>query len=588
MKRPNRFRRVQAMKEKDKAKDELLAELEALRQQMAELEVLQRQLKSREEDLRRSEERFRTFADSTYDWETWRAPDGKYIYVSPSCERITGYRSEEFIADPSLIARIVHPEDQAITAKHFLEDFRAQEPIHFDLRIVTRAGEERFISHYCQGVFGRDGEWLGRRASNRDISIRKRAETELRRVNRALKVLGESSQAMARATDEKEFLAEVSRMIVDVGGYRLAWIGFALDDEKKSVQPMAQAGFEDGYLENVDISWAETQRGRGPTGTAIRTGRPTVCKNILKDPKFAPWRGEAVRRGYGSSISLPIRVGGRVVGALNIYATEPDAFDSEELNLLEELANDLSYGLAALRDKIEREKAEEALVKSSNKIKMFAYSVSHDLKNPAIAIHGLAKRLNRYSRDRLDERGRSYCEQILKASEHIASLVDKINLYIKTKEVPLSIEKVRLKEIVDTVKEEFAPQLTGRQIRWLEPEEIPEVNADRTSMVRVLRNLVDNALKYGGHDLSEIRISYQESEDSHVLSVEDDGIGLEDDDAKIIFGPFKRKRMAGEVDGAGLGLAIVKEIAEQHKGRVWLEPAIKKGAAFHVSISKNL
>jgi len=347
--------------------------------------------------------------------------------------------------------------------------------------------------------------------------MRKRAETELHRVNRALKVLGESSQAMARAEDEKEFLAEVNRMIVDAGGYRLAWIGFAQEDEKKSVRPVAQAGFEDGYLEKADITWADTQRGRGPTGTAIRTGRSTVCKNILKDLRFAPWREEAVRRGYGSSISLPIRMAEKVVGALNIYATEPDAFDSEELNLLEELANDISYGLTALRDKVERERAEEALVKSSNKIKMFAYSVSHDLKNPAIAVFGLAKRLSRYSKDRLDERGRTYCDQILKASEHIASLVDKINVYIKTKEVPISIEKVRLKDIVDSVKEEFAPQLAGRQIRWLEPERIPEVSADRTSMVRVLRNLVDNALKYGGHDLSEIRISYQESEDSHIL-----------------------------------------------------------------------
>jgi signal transduction histidine kinase len=205
-----------------------------------------------------------------------------------------------------------------------------------------------------------------------------------------------------------------------------------------------------------------------------------------------------------------------------------------------------------------------------------------------MAIYGLTKRLDRYSSNRLDERGRTYCAQILKASEHIASLVEKINLYIKAKEVPLSIEKVKLKEIVESVKEEFAPQLAGRQIRWLEPEAIPEVNADRTSMVRILRNLVDNALKYGGHDLSEIRISYQEAEDSHILSVEDDGIGLKGEDTKTLFGPFKRKRMAGEVEGSGLGLAIVKEIAEQHKGRVWLEPAIKKGAAFHVSISKNL
>jgi PAS domain S-box-containing protein len=468
LKRPNRFRRVQAMKEKDKTKEELLAELEALRQQMAELEDLQNRIRSREEDLRRSEERFRTLADSTYDWETWRAPDGKYLYMSPSCERITGYRSEEFIADPSLVARIVHPDDQAITSKHFLEDFRTQGLLHIDFRIITRTGEERFISHYCQGVFTKDGEWLGRRASNRDISIRKRAEMELHRVNRALKVLGESSQAMARAGDEKEFLDAVSHMIVDVGGYRLAWIGFAQDDEKKSVRPLAQAGFEDGYLEKVDISWAETQRGRGPTGTAIRTGRTTVCKNILNDPQFAPWRGEAVRRGYGSSISLPIRVGGKVVGALNIYATEPDAFDSEELNLLEELANDISYGLAALRDKMERERAEEALVKSSNKIKMFAYSVSHDLKNPAIAIFGLAKRLNRYAGERLDERARTYCEQILKASEHIASLVDKINLYSKFGS-PACDRKSETQGNCRNRERGICTQLTAVN-RWLEPE----------------------------------------------------------------------------------------------------------------------
>jgi PAS domain S-box-containing protein len=576
------------MKDKDKTREELLAELKHLRQQVADLEDLQNRIKARDEDLRRSEERFRTFADSTYDWETWQAPDGRYMYVSPSCERITGYRSEEFITNPALVTRIVHPDDQTVATKHFQEDFQAHEPLHIDFRIITRAGEERFISHYCQGVFGKDGEWLGRRASNRDISIRKHAEMELHRVNRALKVLGESSQAMARAVDEKEFLAEVSRMMVDVGGYRLAWIGFAQEDERKSVRPVAQAGFEDEHLERAEITWADTQRGRGPTGTAIRTGRTTVCKNILKDPKFALWREEAVRRGYGSFISLPIRMDEKVIGALNIYAAEPDAFHAEEVHLLEELTADISYGLTALRNKVEREKAEEALLKSSNKIKMFAYSVSHDLKNPAIAIHGLAKRLNRYSKDKLDERGRTYCDQILKAAEHIASLVEKINLYIRAKEVPLSIEKVKLKDIVNTVKEEFAPQLVGRQIRWLEPERIPEVNADRTSMVRVLTNLVDNALKYGGHDLSEIRISYQESEDSHILSVEDDGIGLKVEDAKMLFGPFKRKRMAGQVEGSGLGLAIVKEIAEQHKGRVWLDPAIKKGAAFHISISKHL
>jgi light-regulated signal transduction histidine kinase (bacteriophytochrome) len=239
-------------------------------------------------------------------------------------------------------------------------------------------------------------------------------------------------------------------------------------------------------------------------------------------------------------------------------------------------------------DITKRKMAEEALKQSSEKTKLFAYSVSHDLKSPAVGIYGLAKRLyNRYG-NKLDEKGREYCAHILRGSEQIAALVEKINVYISTKELPLALERIKLKEILQIVKDEFSTALNIRRIMWEEPEDLPEITADRLSILRVLRNLVDNALKYGGDRLSRIRIGYDESDLHHILCVTDDGIGIKAIDTEKIFGLFERRDTSKGIEGTGLGLAIVKEIAEQHKGKVWTEPGRDKGTAFYVAISKFL
>jgi PAS domain S-box-containing protein len=141
----------------------------------------------------------------------------------------------------------------------------------------------------------------------------------------------------------------------------MAWVGFAEHDEAKSVRPVAQAGFEDGYLQTANISWADTERGQGPTGRTIRTGKTEVARDMLVDPSLAPWRDEARKRGYASSITLPLFLDGQVLGALTVYAEEPDAFDSAEMALLTELADDLAYGIQALRTRVEHQRAEEAL-----------------------------------------------------------------------------------------------------------------------------------------------------------------------------------------------------------------------------------
>ena len=139
----------------------------------------------------------------------------------------------------------------------------------------------------------------------------------------------------------------------------MVWIGLAEEDEGKTVRPVAQAGFEEGYLETFNITWADTERGRGPTGTTIRTGQPGMCRNMQAEPGFAPWRAEAIERGFASSLALPLLGDGRAFGALTIYSRQPEGFSDAEVKLLSDLAADMAYGITALRMRAAKTQAEQ-------------------------------------------------------------------------------------------------------------------------------------------------------------------------------------------------------------------------------------
>jgi signal transduction histidine kinase len=237
---------------------------------------------------------------------------------------------------------------------------------------------------------------------------------------------------------------------------------------------------------------------------------------------------------------------------------------------------------------VERKRMEEALRTGSEKLKFFAYSVIHDLKSPAVGIYGLTKLVYQRYREALDEDGQGICEQILKAAEHIAALVEKINVYIAAKEGHLTMEPLSPKEILQLVREEFSSRLSVRGVKWTEPATMPEIRADRLSVVRAYRNLVENALKHGGDHLSEIAMGYEESQEFYVLSVSDDGVGMKGSDLERFFSPYSRDGASHLVEGAGLGLAIVREIAERHGGSVWAEPRPVRGIMFRLSLAKSL
>ncbi|MBZ5582615.1 MAG: MEDS domain-containing protein, partial [Acidobacteriia bacterium] len=193
------------------------------------------------------------------------------------------------------------------------------------------------------------------------IAHSEREGRKLQQLNRTLRALSKADQALLLAPEEEAYLQEVCRIIVEDCGHAMVWVGYAENDEAKTVRPMAWSGFEEGYLETLRITWADTERGQGPTGAAIRSGKPCTCRHMLTDPQFLPWRAEAVRRGYASSLALPLADGDHVFGALTVYSREPDPFSADEVKLLGELAADFAHGIAVLRLRAAHQQAAEDL-----------------------------------------------------------------------------------------------------------------------------------------------------------------------------------------------------------------------------------
>ncbi|WAC04822.1 MAG: PAS domain S-box protein [Methanoregula sp.] len=194
-----------------------------------------------------------------------------------------------------------------------------------------------------------------------EIEVRKKTEEALQRKTRAYHVISECNQFLVRTSDLQDLIKGICKILVTLGGYRCAWVGYAHHDKDKTVEVVAQFGFEEEYLKNLRISWKKGHHGKGPTGTAIMTGKPTVVHNIQNNPKCGRWIYEAIKRDYSTVAAFPLIIQEQVIGALTIYAIEPEAFDSDEMQLLSEMAGDLAFGIASIRTTIERNEAEEAL-----------------------------------------------------------------------------------------------------------------------------------------------------------------------------------------------------------------------------------
>ena len=266
---------------------------------------------------------------------------------------------EEVPSDEEYLNRI-HPDDRQWIQNVMTIMSHGELPEIKIFRTNPEFGRIRYLEPTVNIVRDTNGNILKITGTSRDITQRVLYEETLKKLNRELKAISNCNQTLLRVEDEQTLLNEVCRIICEEAGYRFTWVGFAEQDKAKSIVPAAWAGFEDGYLSNVKLSWSEkNEHDQRPAAIAIRSGETVYSQDFSKDSRMIPWLDGLLKRGYKSGIALPLKdEKKKTFGVLLIYSSEVDNITPDEIILMEELAGDLAYGISALRIRTEHKKAE--------------------------------------------------------------------------------------------------------------------------------------------------------------------------------------------------------------------------------------
>jgi len=324
--------------------------------------------KQAEQNLEASERRYRLLAENSSDiiWLYNLATD-RFDYISPSVEKVRGYTVEESFQQCfwDTVPENIRPMMKERLFKRIADMEAGDESVRVritELPHIRRNGTTIPTEVVTTLITDASGKVTHIQGVSRDISQRKETDERLRKLNRALEARSECAQAMIRASQEQEFLEQICKILVDQAGYRMAWIGSPDEDEEKTVRVLTYAGANDGFLESAHITWADSEFGHGPTGTCIRNRTPYSVRNIAINPEVKPWRELAAKHGYGSAAAFPLLFNGVMIGSFTVYSARPETFDESEMVLLTELADDIAFGLSALRTRVARSRAEQELM----------------------------------------------------------------------------------------------------------------------------------------------------------------------------------------------------------------------------------
>jgi PAS domain S-box-containing protein len=523
--------------------------------------------------------------------------ENRFLLVNRSLSEGMGRPREEIVGHsafdlfPEEHARSYFEDDLAVMAS-------GEARVGISEPIETVRGTRWLITHKVP-YRDPDGNVVGVIGVSMDVTELREAEENQRSLNRALRMMWGCSRALLDAKEESKLLSEVCRIAVEVGGYRLAWAGFAEDDPGKTVRPVAQFGFEEGYLQTLSITWGDVPRGQGPTGKAIRTAAPVVALDILTDPTFLPWRSEALSRGYCSNAAFPLVTEGRPLGTLTIYATEPGAFTEEEVRLLSDLADTLAYGIRSLRAEAargreaqRREAAEAALVRAQRVgVAKLAGGVAHNLNNLLTVINGYGSLLEK-DLPAADPR-RELLEEMLRSGERAAEITNQLLSYSRQQMLsPRELEVGGLlREMEPGLRNICGP---GVALTVNAGSHVLRVDRDgfRQMLVRLVTHVCEEMGRTGSVEIRAFEAELGPGEAPPevglaagrylVLTVRDTGPLMDEESLSQVFEPFRRPLESG----GGLELSSVYGFVKQSGGYIWVESERGVGNRFTVCLPK--
>ena len=562
--------------------------------------------KQAEDVLRQSQDRFRIVADFTYDWEYWVSPANEIIYMSPSCERITGYTREEFTADIALLERIIHPNDRKKYRAHAKEFIFVEGPPSFlEFRILTREKEVLFIQHVCQPIIDCDGNYLGRRVSNRDVTGQKKAERQLRHVIAFEELLTSMMLAFFRAESiELDTLFNVLlQRIGEFSGVDRAYL-FLYNDAEETVSNKHEWCAEGVAPEknnrqslpfNIFPTWI----------AALRRGEAIYVPDVSKLPEDWASEGSAhAPQRLQSLLVLPIAAGTEHFGFIGFDSLRAQrTWAEEDQQLLRLLADNVALTLQRVNRSRELRLATEAArnlaeaAASGNRAKsLFLANMSHEIRTPMNAIMGFAQVLERDPA--LTSEQAAHVRTILSSSVHLLNLIDDVLDMSKIEAGRTSIKVTRfcLDDLIHDIETMFRARAEDRGLRLVVEctDEVPHhVFADEGKLRQILINLIGNAVKFTDSGGIALRVRAEAVDVAPVqgvatlrlvAEVEDSGAGISEDDLNRIFDTFQRGHDRIKIGGTGLGLAICRKFVEMMGGTITATSIPGRGTCFRFDV----
>ena len=322
--------------------------------------------KHSEEKIRESEEKFREMANLLPQMVFESDTQGNLTYLNKQAYNICGYNEDETMIGTNLIDYYI-PEDR----QRAIENIKTRiggNSIGNSVYTMTRKNLSTFPALVYSNPIFKNYKPVGLRGIIVDITEQKLAEEKIRHIARLYAFLSQINQAMVRTQSLEELFNTICEVAIVSGQFHMAWVGL-YDESDERIKPKAWAGHNDGYLDQIIILAGEDVHGKGPTGTTFRERKINFCNDIANDPIMLPWKAEALKRGYKSLVAVPFLRKGKILGTLTLYATEMNFFSEDELNLLLEIGDDISFAINAIDTENLRNKTEKALEQSRNELK---------------------------------------------------------------------------------------------------------------------------------------------------------------------------------------------------------------------------